>query len=285
MHKGVHMNKKLIAAAVASVIAGPAAISVASADVSVYGTVYVRATLQDSKLGLENGSNSRFGFKSTTDLGNGNTVSGGIEVGFDASDGQISSGKTGRLGHITYAGDWGSLRLGSAWSVMGTAQGHACPNTGQACGGSVNYQSRVADAIVLKTTVGGLDLNGQVELDGGTDLAGWAISTGIDVGPISLGVGHRDYDTGDVNTVGASATIAGVGLGAVVSSNSANQDGWAISANVSGLSLTLDENASDAQEVTANYNVDLGGGSSMKFGVIDADGASAKVLVQWAYGL
>ena len=258
--------------------------SVASADVSVYGTVYVRATLQDSKMGLENGSNSRFGFKSSTDMGNGNTVSGGIEVGFDASDGQISSGKTGRLGHITYSGDWGSLRIGSAWSVMGTAQGHACPNTGQGCGGSVNYQSRVADAIILKTTVGGLDLNGQAEFDGGTDLAGWAISTGIDVGSISLGVGHRDGSHGDNTTVGASATIAGVGLGAVVSSNSSNEDGWALSANVSGLSLTLDENASDAQEVTANYNVDLGG-SSMKFGVVDADGSSAKVLAQWAYSL
>jgi len=278
------MNKKLIAAAVATAVAAPGIVSVASADVSVYGTVYVRATLQDSKMGLENGSNSRFGFKSSTDMGNGNTVSGGIEVGFDASDGQISSGKTGRLGHITYSGDWGSLRIGSAWSVMGTAQGHACPNTGQGCGGSVNYQSRVADAIILKTTVGGLDLNGQAEFDGGTDLAGWAISTGIDVGSISLGVGHRDGSHGDNTTVGASATIAGVGIGAVVSSNSSNEDGWALSANVSGLSLTLDENASDAQEVTANYNVDLGG-SSMKFGVVDADGSSAKVLAQWAYSL
>jgi len=278
------MNKKLIAAAVATAVAAPGIVSVASADVSVYGTVYVRATLQDSKMGLENGSNSRFGFKSSTDMGNGNTVSGGIEVGFDASDGQISSGKTGRLGHITYSGDWGSLRIGSAWSVMGTAQGHACPNTGQGCGGSVNYQSRVADAIILKTTVGGLDLNGQAEFDGGTDLAGWAISTGIDVGSISLGVGHRDGSHGDNTTVGASATIAGVGLGAVVSSNSSSEDGWALSANVSGLSLTLDENASDAQEVTANYNVDLGG-SSMKFGVVDADGSSAKVLAQWAYSL
>jgi len=278
------MNKKLIAAAVATAVAAPGIVSVASADVSVYGTVYVRATLQDSKMGLENGSNSRFGFKSSTDMGNGNTVSGGIEVGFDASDGQISSGKTGRLGHITYSGDWGSLRIGSAWSVMGTAQGHACPNTGQACGGSVNYQSRVADAIILKTTVGGLDLNGQAEFDGGTDLAGWAISTGIDVGSISLGVGHRDGSHGDNTTVGASATIAGVGLGAVVSSNSSDEDGWALSADVSGLVLTLDENASDDQEVTANYNVDLGG-SSMKFGVIDADGKSAKVLAQWAYSL
>ena len=278
------MNKKLIAAAVASVIAGPAAISVASADVSVYGTVYVRATLQDSKMGLENGSNSRFGFKSSTDMGNGNTVSGGIEVGFDASDGQISSGKTGRLGHITYSGDWGSLRLGSAWSVMGTAQGHACPGLGQACGGSVNYQSRVADAIILKTSVGGLDLNAQVEMDGGTDLAGWAISTGIDVGSLSIGVGHRDYDTGDVNTVGASTTIAGVGLGGVVSSNSADEDGWALTANVSGLQLTLDENASDAQEVTATYKVDLGG-SAMRVSVVDADGSSAKVIAQWQYSL
>jgi len=278
------MNKKLIAAAVATAVAAPGIVSVASADVSVYGTVYVRATLQDSKMGLENGSNSRFGFKSSADMGNGNTVSGGIEVGFDASDGQISSGKTGRLGHITYSGDWGSLRLGSAWSVMGTAQGHACPGLGQACGGSVNYQSRVADAIILKTAVGGLDLNGQVELDGSDDLAGWAISTGIDVGAFSVGVGHRDYDTGDVTTVGASATIAGVGLGGVVSSNSANEDGWALAANVSGLQLTIDENASDDQEVTATYKVDLGP-SAIRFAVVDADGASAKVIAQWQYSL
>jgi predicted porin len=278
------MNKKLIAAAVASAVAAPGIVSVASADVSVYGTVYVRATLHDSKMGLENGSNSRFGFKSSTDMGNGNTVSGKIEVGFDASNGTVSTGKTGRLGNITYSGDWGSLLIGSGWSVMGTAQGHTCPNTGQTCGGSVNYQSRVADAIILKTTVGGLDLNGQVELDGSDDLAGWALSTGIDVGSMSIGVGHRDYNTGDVTTVGASTTIAGVGLGGSVSSNSANEDGWALTANVSGLVLTIDEDASDDQEVTANYNVDLGG-SSMKVGVIDADGASAKVLLQWAYSL
>ena len=166
----------------------------------------------------------------------------------------------------------------------GTAQGKTCPNIGQACGGSVNYQSRVADTIQLKTTVGGLDLNGQIEMDGGDDLAGWAISTGIDVGSLSIGVGHRDYDTGDVTTVGASTTIAGIGLGGVISSNSANEDGWALSANISGVSLTIDENASDDQEVTANYKVDLGG-SSMKFGVVDADGSSAKVLVQWSYSL
>jgi predicted porin len=277
------MNKKLIAAAVASVIAGPAVMSVATADVSIYGAIYPRMNIQDSKMTLSDGG-SRFGFKSTTDMGNGNTVSGGIEVGFDATAGTVGTGATSRLGHITYAGDWGSLRIGSAWSVMGTAQGHACPNTGQACGGSVNYQSRVADAVVLKTTVGGLSLNGQAEFDGGSDLAGWALSTGIDVGSISLGVGHRDGSHGDNTTVGISTTIAGVGLGAVTSSNSSNEDGWALSANVSGLSLTLDENSSDAQEVSANYSVDLGG-SSMKLIVVDADGASAKVAVQWSYSL
>jgi len=279
------MNKKLIAAAVASVIAGgPAAISVANADVGVYGTVHLRAELQDSNLGLAAGSQTRFGFKSSTDMGNGNTVSGVIEVGFDSSNGTVSTGATGRLSNISYSGDWGSLTIGSQWSVMGTAQGKTCPNIGQACGGSVNYQSRVADAIILKTTVGGLDLNGQVELDGSDDLAGWAVSTGIDVGSLSVGVGHRDYNTGDVNTVGVGTTIAGIGLGGSVSSNSANEDGWALTANISGLSLTIDENASDDQQVTANYNVDLGG-SSMKFGVIDGDGASAKVVVQWSYGL
>jgi len=274
------MNKKLIAAAVASVFAVPA---ITSADVSVYGALHQRVSLQDSKLSMTDGG-TRFGFKSSTDMGNGNTVSGVIEVGWDATDGKVGTGATSRVGNVSYSGDWGSLAVGSMGSVMGTAQGHACPNSGQGCGGSVDYQTRVADTVQLKTSVGGFSLNGQVSFDGSDDLAGWAISTGIDVGSLSIGIGHRDYDTGDVTVVGASTTIAGIGLGAVTATNSANKDGWAVSANINGLSLTLDENSSDDQEITANYAVDLGG-STMKFIAVDNDTSSAKISVQFSYSL
>ena len=41
------MNKKLIAAAVAGAVAGPAIMSAAGADVSVYGALYPRILVQD----------------------------------------------------------------------------------------------------------------------------------------------------------------------------------------------------------------------------------------------
>ncbi|SVE56267.1 uncharacterized protein METZ01_LOCUS509121, partial [marine metagenome] len=94
------MNKKLIAAAVAAAVAGPTLMSAASADVSVYGALYPRLAISDGDVTLED-AGSRFGFKSSKDMGNGNTVSGVIEAGFStAAAGTI--GGTSRLGNISY---------------------------------------------------------------------------------------------------------------------------------------------------------------------------------------
>ena len=83
------MNKKLIAVAVAGAIAGPTVMSAAGADVSVYGALYPRIAIQDGDVTFEDGA-SRFGFKSSKDMGNGNTVAGVIEVGFDVGNGKAA---------------------------------------------------------------------------------------------------------------------------------------------------------------------------------------------------
>ena len=90
------MNKKLLAAAVASTFAVP---GVVAADLTVYGAVKPRISVTDSNITMSDGG-SRFGFKSSTDMGNGNTVAGVIEAAFDVSEGTTKSAKTNRLGNI-----------------------------------------------------------------------------------------------------------------------------------------------------------------------------------------
>ena len=108
------MNKKLLAAAVASAVAVP---GVVAADASFYGALKPRINVQDSNLSMSDGA-SRIGWKSSTDMGNGNTVSGKVELGLDMSDGHINTGNTSRVTTVSFSGDWGSATMGSQWSVM-----------------------------------------------------------------------------------------------------------------------------------------------------------------------
>ena len=82
------MNKKLLAAAVASAVAVP---GVVAADASFYGSLKPRIQVQDSDITFKDGA-SRIGWKSSTDMGNGNSVSGKVELGLDMSDGHINTG-------------------------------------------------------------------------------------------------------------------------------------------------------------------------------------------------
>ena len=108
------MNKKLLAAAVASAVAVP---GVVAADASFYGSLKPRINVQDSNLSMSDGA-SRIGWKSSKDMGNGNTVSGKVELGLDMSDGHINTGNTSRVTTVSFSGDWGSATMGSQWSVM-----------------------------------------------------------------------------------------------------------------------------------------------------------------------
>jgi len=273
------MNKKLLAVAVASAVAVP---GVVAADASFYGSLKPRINVQDSNLSMSDGA-SRIGWKSSTDMGNGNTVSGKVELGLDMSDGHINTGNTSRVTTVSFGGDWGSATLGSQWSVMTGPDWVTCVNSGSSCAGHVGYQGRVADSLIITgPAIGPLALSAQFEADG-SDLAAWAIATGIDLGSINIQAAHRNTDSNAATEVAASTTVAGMTLAAGFSSQDVGDDGNSLFANVSGLKLQYDETGGDA-DLSANYDVDLGG-ATMRLGVIDNEGSETKVFVQWMYNL
>ena len=273
------MNKKLLAIAVASTFAIP---GVVAADASFYGAVKPRVNVQDSDLSMSDGG-SRIGWKSSKDMGNGNTVSGKIELGVDASAGSINEGDTSRVTTLSFSGDWGSATLGSQWSIMSAPDWVTCVNSGSSCAGHVGYQGRVADSLVITgPAIGPLAISFQAEADG-SDLAAWAIGTGIDLGSINMQVAYRDTDDNAYTEVAASTTVAGMTLAAGFSSQDDGADGNSLFANISGLKLQYDETGGDA-DLSANYDVDLGG-ATMRLGVIDNEGSETAVFVQWMYSL
>ena len=273
------MNKKLLAVAVASAVAVP---GVVAADASFYGALKPRINVQDSNLSMSDGA-SRIGWKSSKDMGNGNTVSGKVELGLDMSDGHINTGNTSRVTTVSFGGDWGSATVGSQWSVMTGPDWVTCVNSGSSCAGHVGYQGRVADSLIITgPAIGPLALSAQFEADG-SDLAAWAIATGIDLGSINIQAAHRNTDSNAATEVAASTTVAGMTLAAGFSSQDVGDDGNSLFANVSGLKLQYDETGGDA-DLSANYDVDLGG-ATMRLGVIDNEGSETKVFVQWMYSL
>jgi predicted porin len=285
------MNKKLIAVAVAGAIAGPTIMSAAGADVSVYGALYPRVTVKDGDVSFSDGA-SRIGFKSSTDMGNGNTVSGVAEFGFDAGDGHwnpghetVTDGKvvtpsTNRLANISYSGDWGSATIGSAWSISSSK--HTCINSGQSCG-MVGYQGRVADAIQVTGDLGGFSISAQVEADGTDSHSAWAIGTNLGLGAIDIGVFYRDAAT-QTTQVGATTTLAGVKLSAGFGESSDDTDSWGLAAVISGIKIAMLEKSDDNQEVTVNYNIDMGG-STLRLILSDNEPADTLLGVQWNYSL
>ena len=269
------MNKKLLAAAVASAVAVP---GFAVADVNTYGTLYIRTQVQDSNISMIDGA-TRFGFNSSKDMGNGNTVSGEIEIGINATNGGTNPWT--RDTWIKFAGDWGSASVGNQWSVMSSSFG-TCILSGASCAGTIAYQGRVADSLIITgPAIGPLALSVQLEADG-SDLAAWAVKTGIDLGALSIDAGYRDTDSNSLGIVGVSGTTAGVSWGASFSSDDTT-DGNGLYANISGLKFQYDETGGDA-DLGFNYDVDLGG-STMRLGVIDNEGDEIKAFVQFAYSL
>jgi len=274
------MNKKLIAAAVAGAVAGPAIMSAAGADVSVYGALYPRITVSDGNVTFADGA-SRFGFKSSKDMGNGNTVAGVIEVGVDVGNGKMASADKSRLANVSYSGDWGSLLLGSGWSIDNAKK--ACWNSGQTCN-QVGYQGRVADMVQITGDVGGFSVSAQLEADGTDSHSAWGIATGLDVGSVSIGAFYRNTDAASTTHIGAGTTLAGVKLGVEFGDSSAGTDSWAMAAKISGIAVTMDEGSDGNQDVSANYNIDLGG-STLRLIIADNEPADTMLGVQWNYAL
>ena len=270
------MNKKLLAAAVASAVAVPGFVA---ADVNTYGTLYIRTTVQDSDIAMVDGA-TRFGFNSSKDMGNGNTVSGEIEIGINATNGGTAPWT--RDTWIKFAGDWGSVGVGNQWSVMSGNMGTS-KLSGSSGAGLVQYQSRVSDSLIITgPAIGPLALSMQFEADG-SDLAAWAVASGIDLGAIHIDANYRDTDTNAAHGVGVSGNTAGVIWGASFSDQDVGNEGNGLFLEVQGLRFQYDETGGDS-DLGFNYNIPLGG-ATMRLILVDNEGEETKAAVQFNYSL
>ena len=115
------MNRKLIAAAVSAAVIAPVA---AQAESEFYGSIRNAIELNDitgdGTTDLS-GVVSRLGFKGSSDIGNGMTVSGRYEFSATTDkEGDDDKGKRGigdvRLAQVGISGGFGSVTLGQQWS-------------------------------------------------------------------------------------------------------------------------------------------------------------------------
>ena len=244
------MNKKLLAVALAGAVAVP---GIVSADIATYGNLEPTITVADGDASFSGGP-SRLGFKSSKDMGNGNTVAGLYEIGIDASS--MSVAAANRLSQISFSGDWGSAKLGRVWSAVSSAGlWNHCVGVLQACG-LPGTQFRTSDSVGLSAGVGGLDLVGDLQFaDGGVDR--WTIGTSIDIGSLSIGASYADAGANDYTMVSFSTSLGGIGIGAGYGTGGGS-DGWAVQSSFAGLNVQM-EQVDDAQKVYADYPIDLGG--------------------------
>jgi predicted porin len=244
------MNKKLLAVALAGAVAVP---GIVSADIAIYGKLEPTITVTDGDVSF-GGGGSRLGFKSSKDMGNGNTVAGVYELGMDASSMTVATGN--RLSQISFSGDWGSAKLGRVWSAVSSAGlWNHCVGILQACG-LPGTQFRTSDSVGLSAGVGGLDLVGDLQFADG-DVGRWTIGTSVDIGSLNVGASYSDAGADDYTMVSFSTSLGGIGIGGGYGTGGGS-DGWALQSSFAGLNVQL-EQVDDAQNATADYPIDLGG--------------------------
>ena len=117
------MKKSLLAFAVLGTLAGAA--SAQSNSTTVYGLVniglvYSKSDIAATRWGIDSGGwwGSRLGFRGTEDLGNGTSAIYQLEAGFSPDTGALGQGGRifGRHAWVGLKGDFGTLRIGRAWT-------------------------------------------------------------------------------------------------------------------------------------------------------------------------
>ena len=270
------MNKKLLAVAVAATLAAPAAL----ADVSTSGSIRVGVEGKSAGWSVFNGG-SRLRFKAAEDLGNGQTAFTTYEFGVDAAGGSIGGGSTNRVTLVGLKGDWGSISLGSQWSATFSAVGtYACVHSKYGCSG---YQGkyRVGNSVVFATTAGPLWIIADAQMDDSStdNIDNASIGGKMSLGGVSLGAAYREDGDNDYTGVGASMSLAGVGIYGYYSSTATGGDSHGLGAKLAGVKATYEKSTADASEITVEYGIGLGGGTSLKLLANDNDSRTAGSMI------
>ena len=252
------MQKKLIAVAIAGALAAPAAI----ADVAVSGSIRTGVEYTGSEWQVAD-NYSRLRFKSSSDLGNGQSAYMGYEFRVNSAQGSIVTGNTQRLSYVGIKGDWGSLSLGSQWSTLfNTAGTFIDPSNRYGGTGNTCVQYRMKDSVAFTTQAGPVWVMADAQMSaGGDDLDRATIGGTFSVGGASVGAAWQDHGASDCTGVGASMSIGGVSLSGGYTSTQNGNNGFGINAKIAGIWLDYEEAGSGDGVITGNYGIGLGGGA------------------------
>ena len=252
------MQKKLIAVAIAGALAAPVAI----ADVAVSGSIRTGVEYTGSEWQVAD-NYSRLRFKSSSDLGNGQSAYMGYEFRVNSAQGSIVTGNTQRLSYVGIKGDWGSLSLGSQWSTLFNTVGTFIDPSNRYGGtGNTCVQYRMKDSVAFTTQAGPVWVMADAQMSaGGDDLDRATIGGTFSVGGASVGAAWQDHGASDCTGVGASMSIGGVSLSGGYTSTQNGNNGFGINAKIAGIWLDYEEAGSGDGVITGNYGIGLGGGA------------------------
>ena len=176
------MNKKLIAAAVASAVIAPVA---SQADATVYGRINNAIDLKSPDTGDGTTEisdvSSRFGVKASADIGNGLTANGKYE--FATVTDNSESGVSGtRVATVGLSGSFGRVDIGNQWSAYFDTVGTLISPT-YALGSHVYFNGggpyRTANTIKYSNTFGPVYLELDYRLDGSNEAGGDGYGLGL----------------------------------------------------------------------------------------------------------
>ena len=224
------MNKKLIAVAVAGVVAAPAvnadeptleervAALEAPPSITAYGRINNRIVIADDDDVDMQTSGSRFGFKGSGDLGNGMTAFARYEFGTKTDSRGSGSGLFNRLSYVGLSGPFGSISLGQQWSAYFQNFGtHASLNIingpGQLSNTVRPWLARTGNTIQYSNSFGPVSLKLDARVDDEGDGQGNGFGGGATITPMdnfTIAGAFDNDDTNDREVMGVAA-IAGFG--------------------------------------------------------------------------
>ena len=208
------MKKTIIASAVSAVFMAPVA---AQAEVTVYGFVHNMISIAKAGNGPSTTDmstrGSRFGFKASSDLGNGITASLNQEFGVKTDT--KATGIITRIGTVGLSGGFGSVNFGRQWSSFYNTVGVYMDPTSTVAVGGYGGPYIISNTIKYTNSLGPISLSLDARADDdadGVDSAGDGHGAGVSIDPISnVTIAAAVHSTSGVD--GASDTdLTGVGV-------------------------------------------------------------------------
>jgi predicted porin len=201
---------KLKYSAIAVAVAGALGASMAAhaaSDSGFYADLRVGFQSTDtggeSQITIEN-QVSRFGFRGSTDMGNGLTGYGRMEFGLRTEGGDPSP-LTRRHAYVGLSGDWGDVRVGQSYFTFYNFIVGPLDNPMLGTGSSwLGYTGRTDQAIgytgewgIFSLGATGYFDDSSTDVNGSpNDLDGYEIAGAFQAGPVNLALGIKDQDEG-----------------------------------------------------------------------------------------